>query len=158
MLVDIRVAAPRERVWDMTIEQFGTTHGGVCTNHSTVFSHMILIDGKIQIFSLSRERIWTMSWNTVQIKVARNKGCKSLAIAIADIMTGFTWLIKYLGNKLPPCPKPFPLVQNRVWPHETTHHMHPNGLSVFAVDTYRFAGGMLMFTPSPMHKQNTRHI
>ena len=35
------VAAPRERVWDMAIEQFIAMHHGVCTNHSTVFSHMI---------------------------------------------------------------------------------------------------------------------
>ena len=32
---------PRERVWDMAIEQLVTPHRGVCTNQSTVFSHMI---------------------------------------------------------------------------------------------------------------------
>jgi len=62
------MVALREMVWDMAIEQFVATHSGVHTSHSTVFSHMILIDGKIQIFN----------------------GFKSLAIAIADIMTGFT--------------------------------------------------------------------
>jgi len=33
--------APRERVWDMALEQLVALHRGVCTNHSTVFSHMI---------------------------------------------------------------------------------------------------------------------
>jgi len=36
----------------MAIEQFVATHGEVRTDHSTVFSHMILIEGKIKIFSL----------------------------------------------------------------------------------------------------------
>jgi len=33
-------SAPRERVWDMAIEQFVAPYRGVRTNHSTVFSHM----------------------------------------------------------------------------------------------------------------------
>jgi len=34
-------SAPRERVWDLAIELLVTLHRGVCTNHSTIFSHMI---------------------------------------------------------------------------------------------------------------------
>ena len=34
-------SAPRERVWDLAIEQLVAPHRGVRTNHSTVFSHMI---------------------------------------------------------------------------------------------------------------------
>jgi len=34
-------SAPKERVWDMAIEQLVAPHRGVHTNHSTVFSLMI---------------------------------------------------------------------------------------------------------------------
>jgi len=55
-----------------------------------------------------------MSSNTVE---NRNHECRkvaslTLAIAIADVMTGFTWPIKFLGNKLL-CGR------NRVCPCET---------------------------------------
>ena len=33
-------STPRERVWDMAIEQFVAPHRGVRTNYSAVFSHM----------------------------------------------------------------------------------------------------------------------
>ena len=35
------VRAHSEGVWDMATEQCVAPHRGVCTNHSTVFSHMI---------------------------------------------------------------------------------------------------------------------
>ena len=36
-------SAPRERVWDMDIEQFVAPHHGVQTNHSTLFSHTVCL-------------------------------------------------------------------------------------------------------------------
>jgi len=42
-----------------------------------------------------------MSWNTVEIEIASVKiASLTLLITIADIITGFTRQIKYLGNKL----------------------------------------------------------
>ena len=54
------MAKPHSKVvWDMAIEQFVTPQCRVCTNHSTVFIHIIpqcdVISRKIQNFSLSRE-------------------------------------------------------------------------------------------------------
>ena len=39
--IAILYSAPKEKVWDMAMQQFVSLYCGVRTNHSTVFSHMI---------------------------------------------------------------------------------------------------------------------
>jgi len=51
-----------------------------------------------------REVSWVMSWNTVEIEIVDAEWLDR------DVMTGFMWLIKFLGNKLlyGHVPDPFP--------------------------------------------------
>ena len=114
--------------------------------YPTVFITWYLINKKIQNFSLCREWYqkrekcteqevsWDMSWKTVEIEIASAENRKStLVIAIADIMTGFTWLIKYLGNKLLYSHVPDLLPWCGIgsghtrlgWYRVYIHHMHP---------------------------------
>ena len=73
----------------------------------------VWLTGKFKNFGLSRAWTWSVrsmprekcleSWAETQWKSKlwmQKIASLTLAIAIADIMTGFTWLIKFLGNKL----------------------------------------------------------
>ena len=113
----------------MAIEQFVAPHHGVRINHSTVFSHMTpdVINGKIQNFGLSRARTWSVRSAHRARSVLRHEqehsgieiaGAEKSQVLLShhlhdchhDIMAGFTWLIKFLGDKLlyGHVPDPFP--------------------------------------------------
>ena len=81
-----------------------------------------------------REVSWDISWNTAESKSRVQKSRKCYFAIVArlpcDVMAGFTWLIKYLGDKLlyGLIPDPFPrcgigsgharLTRGRVWAND----------------------------------------
>jgi len=121
-------------------------HHGVCSNHSSVQSHDTWLTRKfkISVWVESELEAWEVRWArsvlSHELEHSRNQTheCKkipilTLAIAIADIMTGFTWQTKYLGNKLlyDHVPDSFPWCgigsgHTRLgWYRVYAHHMHP---------------------------------
>ena len=68
------------------------------------FKISVWVERKLEVWEvrwmrsvLSLELEHSKNWN----RERRNVASPTLAIAIADVMTGFTWLLKFLGDKLP---------------------------------------------------------
>ena len=120
-------SAPREGVWDMAIEQLSSRTVEcvpVTVQYSVTWYLKYVINGKFKISAWLESELETWKVNRARIVLSHelehhwnwNHRCRKVAsltlvIAIADIMTGFTWLIKFLGNKLlyGHVPDPFPL-------------------------------------------------
>ena len=101
----------------------------ITAQYSVTWYLKYVINGKIQnsVCVASKLEVCEVRWarnvlnHELQHSRNRNRKCRKVtsltsAIAIADIMTGFTWLIKFLGDKLL-CGH---VADSFLWPRETS--------------------------------------
>ena len=101
----------------------------ITAQYSVTWYLKYVINRKIQILVCVESELeaWEVHWarsvlsHELQHSKYQNCECRkvaslTLAIAIADVMTGFTNWIPGQQVALWPCPRPFPSVRNRVWP------------------------------------------